>query len=246
LNVTSAEINNTNFWNNLWGMQTAASTNNKILWLSNEPLITIFQNPDPAWTVLAGDAAVNEWYSVRDAWLAAHPGDCEQYRIDWFAQHGIPPNGETIELGFASGPTSGSFNLTDYGRDLDTWGLRRGCSLGIKLTPNSANMNTTILTLGHMTLSVAGDTWTFSAEGGRTVSVVQPYSAGVQVFLRMRTNPYGWISLKVDNNQVDTELADESAGFFAQPVTSGTFGFTVDLFRLCPFYLRNWEWSLWT
>jgi hypothetical protein len=220
----TAEVNCTSQWDYMLARQNGNSTGNRLLWLSVDPPPDHFSTGlDPAWTLVTGQTAVDEWIAGRDAWLAQHGGlipipgeDTEspewqakdaayrqqftERRTEFFAGQylPLPPQGYDPELGFTDGPTSGTWTLTDYGFNLGLYQLRRSFTVGLSITPSSSNMNGAILTMAHIVISVAGDVWSMTTESGITVSVTSPYSAGVKVLLRCGACSMGGHWLRVD------------------------------------------------
>jgi hypothetical protein len=250
------------------------STGNKFLWMNVDPPLPthIALGNTPEWDLVVGQEAVDLWISLRDDWLerngglipksedeansptfpaedAAFRAEFTALRTEWFASHLVPmpPQGYDPEFGFTAGPTSGTFTLTDYGFNLGLYALRCGFSIGLKITPNSSNMNGTILTLGHIVLSVAGDVWTLTTED-RTESVTYAYSSGVQLILMAATACEGTVYLSVGIQGgtsgtffVDDLVLPDDKYYYNAPVVTGTFGpIAVDAFRLAPWRYPQW------
>jgi len=234
----TAEVNASGQWQWMFDRQTAECANNRILWLSVDPVYDWLSGP--SWTVVTGQAAVDEWIAKRDAWLDANGGliplpgeDTEapewiardaayrqkftDYRTAYFASQKLPlpPQGYDPELGFTDGPTSGTFTLTDYGFNLGLYQLRRCFTVGLTIVPDSTNMVGNILTMGHIVIAVNGDEWSLTTESngidpehGQAV-VTMPYTQGVPVLLRAGANAMGLHWLTVDGAYEDDEYPTE-------------------------------------
>jgi len=186
--LQASEVNVADQWDYMYDRQTAECANNRFLWLSVDPVLDCLVGK-PSWTVVTGQAAVDEWIAKRDAWLATNGGlipipgeDTESpewiardaayrqkftdYRTAFFASQKLPlpPQGYDPELGFTNGPTSGTFTLTDYGFNLGLYQLRRSFTVGLTIGPDSANMVGDILTMGHIVIAVNGDEWSLTTE----------------------------------------------------------------------------------